>query len=76
MCDGVSAEPAAFTVSPLTDEQLFAFFGTRTPTPDQVAAWIKSFDLSSIRERWQGIYVVGYVDGRPEQIHFTGFSGD
>ncbi|MDG4783730.1 hypothetical protein O7614_29165 [Micromonospora sp. WMMD961] len=76
MANGVSAEPALFTVSPLTDEQAIEFFGTRTPTPDQVVDWMESFDPSSIRERWQGIYILSYLDGRPEQIHFTGFSGD
>jgi hypothetical protein len=73
---GVSAEPAAFTVSPLTDEQTLAFFRTLTPTPDQVVEWMKSFDPYPIRDRWQGIYAISYVDGRPAQIHFTGFSGD
>ena len=75
MC-GVSAKPAAMTVSPLTDEQSLTFFGTLTPTTDQVVEWRETFDPSAIRERWQGISVVSYVEGRPDQIHFTGFSGD
>jgi hypothetical protein len=76
MVNGVSSEPALFSVSPLTEEQMLTFFGTLTPTSDQVVEWMKSFDPYPIRERWQGIYVVSYVDGRPDQIHFTGFSGD
>lgn len=76
MAEGVSARPALFTVSPLTDEQTLDFFGTRTPTPQQVVEWIQTFGPSSIRDSWQGLYIVSYIDGRPEQIHFTGFSGD
>ncbi|MEH1054339.1 hypothetical protein V6U89_03880 [Micromonospora sp. CPCC 206171] len=76
MVDGVSDEPTACTVSPLTGEQLLAYFGTVHPAPDQVLAWMKSFDPYPIRERWEGVYVVSYVDGHPDQIHFTGFSGD
>ncbi|MFF4810082.1 hypothetical protein ACFY03_17905 [Micromonospora chersina] len=76
MARGVSAKPALFTVSPLTDEQTLEFFKTRTPAPDQVVEWMKTFDPFSVRERWQGAYVVSYLDGHPEQIHFSGFSGD
>ncbi|NJP33290.1 hypothetical protein [Micromonospora thermarum] len=60
----------------MNDEQTLEFFGTRTPTPAQVVEWMKDFNPSSIRERWQGVYVVSQIDGRPAQIHFTGFSGD
>ncbi|MFG1831001.1 hypothetical protein [Micromonospora chersina] len=76
MAKGVSAKPALFTVSPLTDEQTLEFFKTRTPAPDQVVEWMKTVDPFSVRERWQGAYVVSYLDGHPEQIHFSGLSGD
>lgn len=72
----VSAVPAAFAVSPLTNDQTLTFFGTLTPTRNQVVEWMKSFDPYPIRDRWQGIYVISYVDGRPDEIHFVGFSGD
>ncbi|GAB3175109.1 hypothetical protein FHX75_1346 [Micromonospora palomenae] len=36
MVNGVSDEPAPCTVSPLTGEQLLAYFGTVHPAPDQV----------------------------------------
>lgn len=76
MCNGRSDEPALFTVSPLTVEQTLDFFGTLTATPDQVEQWLTELDLSTIRARWQGVYVISYTGGRPDRIHFAGFSGD
>ncbi|MGW4297230.1 hypothetical protein ACWEH1_29935 [Micromonospora chersina] len=67
MAKGVSAKPALFTVSPLTDEQTLQFFKTRTPAPDQVVEWMKTFDPFSIRERWQGVYVISSSTATPSR---------
>lgn len=74
--NGVSDEPALCTISPVTAEQTLEFFGTLTPTPEQVEQWLDRIDLPAIRSRWQGVYVISYTSDRPERIHFAGFSGD
>jgi hypothetical protein len=74
MANGVSDRPQVATVSPLTDEELRAAFGSTTPTSSQVQARMKSG--GSPREHCVGTYVISYRDGQPDHIHFCGYSGD
>ncbi len=77
ICEGVSEWPDMCTASPLTAEQLQEFFATERPTTVQVREWMSIYRIGEIRDRWSGAYVVSYsAAGEPEQIHFTGFSGD
>jgi len=75
MVNGVSAEPAFATVSPLAADNLIYTFGTLTPSASQVEAWM-STDIVGERDRWVGTYIISYHDGRPAHIHFGGHSGD
>ncbi|MFI6333104.1 hypothetical protein ACIBBG_33025 [Micromonospora chersina] len=61
-----------FTVSPLRDEQMLGFFKPERQSRIRFVEWMKTVDPFSVRERWQGVYVVSYLDGHPEQIHFSG----
>ncbi|GAA2394721.1 hypothetical protein [Dactylosporangium salmoneum] len=76
MVNGVSAEPAFATVSPLAPDNLAYTFGTETPTAGQVETELLIGDLRHERDRWVGTYIVSYHDGRPDRIHFFGSSGD
>jgi hypothetical protein len=77
MYRGVSSVPAPFTVSPLTPAQTMEFFGTGTPSDEQVAEWVNDGGNYGGRERWVGVYLIGYAaDGSPQTLHFAGFSGD
>ncbi|MGI5238613.1 hypothetical protein [Dactylosporangium sp. CA-139066] len=75
MVNGVSAEPAFATVSPLSHDNLMYTFGTVTPSANQVQAWM-STDIVDERDRWVGTYIISYDNGRPAHIHFGGDSGD
>ncbi|MCU1675641.1 MAG: hypothetical protein JWM93_399 [Frankiales bacterium] len=75
MVNGVSAQPAFATVSPLPPDALVYAFGTVTPSTSQVEAWMR-IDVFGERKRWVGTYVISYRDGRPDHIHFCGHSGD
>lgn len=70
----VSTLPKAFTVSPLTERQLLKLFGTTTPTHAQVDQARDQYH--QLRERSSGLYVVVYRDGKPDEIFFSGWSGD
>ncbi|MFC4998497.1 hypothetical protein ACFPIJ_11695 [Dactylosporangium cerinum] len=75
MVNGVSAEPAFATVSPLADDNLIYTFDTVKPSASQVEAWMGT-DIAGERDRWVGTYIISYHDGRPAHIHFGGHSGD
>lgn len=76
MCEGVSTQPSAFTVSPLTPTQLQEAFGTNRPTLAAVTAWLDHTDISAVRRRWEGLYVVAWDGAHPSDIIFAAFSGD
>ncbi|MFO0546863.1 MAG: hypothetical protein U0271_00680 [Polyangiaceae bacterium] len=70
----VGETPDFAVVAPLTDDQLDALFDTTKPTRAQVEAE-KSL-IESLRERWEGTYIVAYEGDTPKEIFFVGFSGD
>ena len=80
MIGGVSIDPAFGTVSPLTNEQLRAAFGTGQPTHAQIEQWAQVIrghaPISDLRRRWEGLYIVIYEDDTPAELYFAGFSGD
>lgn len=73
---GVSEQPQSGTISPLTSEQLKTFFGTLKPNHEMVANWLTSFDITEIRDRWDGVYITIYDGDIPTEYCFAGFSGD
>lgn len=71
----VSDTPETGAISPLSDEELLALFGTRTPTLDQTLTWAESGEV--LRGPWEGAYVVVMgPDGDPQDVVLSGISGD
>jgi hypothetical protein len=62
------------TVYPLTEGQLVELFGTTRPTREQVESRPQVYE--GLRDRWVGLYIIVYRDGEPDEICFTGYSGD
>ena len=48
----------------------------RAQKPEHMLVAQKANELQTLRGRWQGVYVVIYKDGLPEEISFAGYSGD
>jgi hypothetical protein len=77
MMNGLSPTPEFGTVSPLTEQQLLAVFGTSTPSSESVETWLDHGGDNGLRDRWEGLVVTGYTtDGAPEFLFFAGASGD
>ncbi|HVU12283.1 MAG TPA: hypothetical protein VHD90_13450 [Phototrophicaceae bacterium] len=80
MAEGASDTPDFGTVSPLTEAELRATFGTTKPTHAQIAQWEQSSPdgdpIGDLRRRWEGLYIIVYVDDAPSELYFAGFSGD
>ncbi|HEX8918348.1 MAG TPA: hypothetical protein VF898_07585 [Chloroflexota bacterium] len=70
----VATKGGLFTITPLTPEEHARFFGTNHPTHQIIEE--KAAELMTLRGPWQGIYALVYKDGQPNEIFFTGFSGD
>lgn len=71
--DHVSEEPEFCAVAPLTPEELERLFGTNQPTHEMIE---RSDELFEGMERGQGVYIVAYRQGRPDEIFFGGYSFD
>src|SRR5262249_42093944 len=71
--DHVSESPEFCAVAPLSDETLLGLYGTRTPTREAVE---RNMDFFDDIERGQGVYLVVYRDGQPDEILFAGYSFD
>lgn len=69
----VGEEPDFFTVAPLAPEALREWFGTDQPTRERIVA---NMDFYEDIERGQGVYIIAYRDGRPDEIFFGGYSFD
>ena len=61
-------------LAPLSLEELIRIFGTEKPTHEMIVAHERT--VMSLRQRDQGTYIVVYNDDQPDEIFFTGFSGD
>ena len=72
--DTVSETPGFGKVAPLTEQKLLEMFDTTQPTWNMIETKIE--EIQALRERWMGTYIIVYQDGLPNQILFTGFSGD
>jgi hypothetical protein len=71
--EGIAATPTPYTVSPLSDDELLDLFRTTRPTSDQVRGLFRHGGGS--RDKWVGTYVLSFLDGQPDEIHFFGISG-
>ena len=71
--DHVSDEVEFCAVTPLPPEELERLFRTEQPTHEMVE---QSDELFEGIERGQGIYIIIYKGGRPDEIFFAGYSFD
>jgi hypothetical protein len=71
--DHVSDEPEFCAVAPLPREELDRLFGTQQPTHENIE---QSDELFERMERGQGVYIIAYKNGRPDELFFGGYSFD
>jgi hypothetical protein len=71
--DHVSDTPDFCAVTPLEDAMLQNLYGTSKPTREMVEQNMNFFEDV---ERGQGVYIVLYKDGQPDEILFAGYSFD
>jgi len=61
------------SVCPLPDERLRSLFGTTQPTREMING---NHDFYYDIDRGQGIYIIVYEDGAPNEFFFAGYSFD
>ena len=71
--DHVSEEHDFCAVAPLPSEELERLFRTEQPTHKMIE---QNDELFESMERGQGVYIVVYKDGQPDEIFFAGYSFD
>ena len=71
--DHVANEPDFCAVAPLPDDVLEELFQTTQPTRAMVEG---NMDFMEPIERGQGVYIILYRDGEPDEICFAGYSFD
>ena len=68
----IARQPEYFAAAPLADKVLIDFYDTTQPTREMVEGLESTEDI----KRGQGVYVVLYKDGVPNEILFAGYSFD
>ena len=58
---------------PLADDVLEGLYGTTQPTRDMVEV---NMEFMEELERGQGVYIILYANGKPDEICFAGYSFD
>ncbi len=71
--DHVADEPEFCAVVPVADDVLEELYGTTQPTRAMVE---ENMEFLDDVERGQGVYVILYRDGKPDEICFAGYSFD
>lgn len=69
----VGDEPDFCVAARLPDEELLHLYGTTQPTRQMIDA---NLPFSDEMERGQGVYIVVYKDGKPDEVFFGGYSFD
>jgi hypothetical protein len=69
----IAEEPDFCAAAPLPEEVLEDLFGTAQPTRAMIE---KNHDFFEDIERGQGVYIVAYKNGQPDEIFFAGYSFD
>jgi hypothetical protein len=78
----VAASPDMGAVSPISRDQLMAIFATDRPTRQMVEEALMAVDNEAMDEviqeieRGEGRYILLYVNDRPEEVYFCGYSYD
>lgn len=74
---GIASKAKFSAISPFPRSKLKEFFGSETPSHAEIE---EAFELGSLEKfvssRWQGIYIIAYRDGSPDELFFAGCSGD
>lgn len=71
--DHVADEPDFCAVAPLDDNLLKSLYGTSQPTRQMIE---QNMGFLEDVERGQGVYLILYKDGIPNEIFFAGYSFD
>ena len=71
----ISPTPEPGAIAPLSTQQLMELFGTQAPERNLIESAASEIH-ELIQARWEGIYIVVYKDGSPNEIYFAGCSGD
>ena len=71
--DRISDQPDFGAVASLAAEDLERLFSTQQPTHEMIEQSDKLFEEI---ERGQGVYIIAYKDGEPDEIYFAGYSYD
>ena len=58
----------------ISEASLLEMFSTLKPTKQQVQS--KEMELESYRGRWLCTFLIVYLDDKPHEYFFTGYSGD
>jgi hypothetical protein len=72
----VDEEPEIGIAAPLPDTELIRLFGTTRPTRTMIEVPGMIETLMDLRGRGEGTYIIVYHHEQPDEIFFTGFSGD
>jgi hypothetical protein len=72
--DRISGAPAFGVAAPLSDTELIGLFGTARPSHAMIVE--HKLELMGWRDTSMATYVIVYRDDKPDEIYFTGFSGD
>jgi hypothetical protein len=73
----VSSRPKFGAVSPFPSSKLVEYFNTDKPDHAVIEDRYQWGSLEKFTsKRWQGIYIIAYKDGKPDEIFFAGCSGD
>ena len=70
----ISSIPEIGKIAPLSPQQLLNLFDTEKPTHNMVKQKVDT--IMQLRETWQATYIIIYQADLPNQIFFTGYSGD
>lgn len=71
--DHVATEPEFGAVVPLDPDILRQLYGTTQPTRAMIE---QNMEFLEDVQRGQGVYIIVYKDGRPDEIFFAGYSCD
>jgi hypothetical protein len=66
--------PAFGSASPFSTNQLIEMFGTDKPERSMIEQ--RKSEITGMRKRWEASYIIVYKNGKPNEIFFSGFSGD
>jgi len=70
----ISPTPEFGKAAPLDAQQLMNLFNTENPSRSMVEQKVN--EIAQLREGWEATYIIVYENGLPDQIFFTGYTGD